>query len=186
MVRFSQKHKDKPMRRRIFGAVKAGFQGVGYRLRHGYPISAYLVRRGFAVTGIDISEKMIEKARQLELPTASFLVGDLLDFHPSEKYDAIIAFDSLWHISHDKQKEIYEVISSLMNVGGYFLFTHGNKAGSVIGEMFGERFYHSALDVEEVHEFLGAYGFSILASVENYKEETTGDRGLLVVAKKTA
>ena len=151
----------------------------------GYPISAYLVEKGFAVTGIDISERMIEKARRLGLKSASFLVRDLLDFHPPEKYDAVIAFDSLWHVSHDRQKEIYAVVSSLMNIGGYFLFTHGDKDGSIVGEMFGERFYHSALDVEEVHALLAACGFSVLSSVENYKEETTGDRGLLVIAKKT-
>ena len=151
----------------------------------GYPISAYLVEKGFAVTGIDISERMIEKARRLGLKSASFLVRDLLDFHPPEKYDAVIAFDSLWHVSHDRQKEIYAVVSSLMNIGGYFLFTHGDKDGSIVGEMFGERFYHSALDVEEVHAPLAACGFSVLSSVENYKEETTGDRGLLVIAKKT-
>ncbi len=151
----------------------------------GYPISAYLVEKGFAVTGIDISERMIEKARRLGLKSASFLVRDLLDFHPPEKYAAVIAFDSLWHVSHDRQKEIYAVVSSLMNIGGYFLFTHGDKDGSIVGEMFGERFYHSALDVEEVHALLAACGFSVLSSVENYKEETTGDRGLLVIAKKT-
>ena len=135
----------------------------------GYPISAYLVEKGFAVTGIDISERMIEKARRLGLKSASFLVRDLLDFHPPEKYDAVIAFDSLWHVSHDRQKEIYAVVSSLMNIGGYFLFTHGDKDGSIVGEMFGERFYHSALDVEEVHALLAACGFSVLSSVVNYK-----------------
>ena len=152
----------------------------------GYPISAYLVGRGFTVTGIDISERMIEKARRLELKSASFLVRDLLNFHPSEKYDAVIPFDSLWDISHERQREIYAVVSALMNIDGYFLFTHGNKDGSIIGEMFGERFYHSALDLKEVHALLAACGFSVLSSVENYQEETTGDRGLLVIAKKTA
>ena len=38
----------------------------------GYPVSASLAERGFYVTGIDLSEKMIGKAKKLRLPHAQF------------------------------------------------------------------------------------------------------------------
>lgn len=150
----------------------------------GYPISSYLSRRGFDVTGIDISERMIEQARQLGLPNTFFLMEDILDFKPGKRYDAAIAFDSLWHVRHEMQERIYRIVSSLLVPGGLFLFTHGKKDGEIISEMWGEQFYHSALDVEKVHELLRLYGFDILSSIEDYSEETTGDRELLIIAQK--
>ena len=189
-MRFPQEHKDKSLCGRIFGAAETRLQSVGCRLRHG--LSDFRVFGGKGLCGYRNryfrEDDRKGKTARIEVGLFSRVtleLADLLDFHPPEKYDAVIAFDSLWHVSHDRQKEIYAVVSSLMNIGGYFLFTHGDKDGSIVGEMFGERFYHSALDVEEVHALLAACGFSVLSSVENYKEETTGDRGLLVIAKKT-
>lgn len=151
----------------------------------GYPISAYLAEQGFHVTGIDISENMIEKAKRLHLPHAKFYVHDVLNFHPSEPYDAVIAFDSIWHIPHDQQANIYKVVSSLLNRGGYFLFTHGACDGETTGTMFGQSFYYSSLDTQTVQRLLAQQGFSILSFIENYQEKN-GARDLLVVACKDA
>lgn len=150
----------------------------------GYPISSYLSKQGFQITGIDISEEMIKQAKQLDLTNATFLVEDILKFNTEKKYDAIIAFDSIWHIEHDKQEQVYQIISSLIVPGGLFLFTHGKKDGEVISTMWGESFYHSALDLEKVHELLEQNGFDIVSSVKDYVEETTGERELLIVAQK--
>lgn len=150
----------------------------------GYPIAAYLSEQGFKVTGIDISERMIEKAKELKLINATFFIKDILEFETAEKYDGVIAFDSLWYISHDKQAEIYRIVSSLMNVGGYFLFTHGKNNGTIMGKMFGEEFCYSALDAEDVFKILAKNGFGVISAVEDYEEETTGDRELLVIAQK--
>lgn len=150
----------------------------------GSPIASYLSQQGFLVTGIDIAEEMIKKAQQLNLSNATFLVEDILNFKSDEKYDAVIAFDSIWHIAHNKQKKIYEIISSLMAPSGLFLFTHGKRDSEITSKMWGEPFYHSALDWEDVQQLLKKNGFEILSFVENYEEETTGDRDLLVIAKK--
>ena len=150
----------------------------------GYPIASYLSQQSFIVTGIDISEEMIKKAQNLNLPNATFLVEDILNFKSKEKYDAVIAFDSIWHIAHDNQKKIYPIISSLTAHGGLFLFTHGKTDSEIISTMWDEPFYHSALDLKTVHNLLIQNSFSILTSIENYQEETTGSRDLLIIAKK--
>lgn len=150
----------------------------------GYPIDYYLVTEGFKVTGIDISENMINKAKQMNLANASFINIDILKYHTANKYDGIIAFDSLWHIQYDKQNKIYQIISNLLNKGGYLLFTHGKEDGIIKGEMFDETFYYSALDVEVVHQLLMENGFDIISSIQNYEEPTTGSRDLLIIAKK--
>lgn len=150
----------------------------------GYPIDFFLSERGFRITGIDSSAKMIEKAASLKLKNTEYHVADLFGFRTEEKFDAIIAFDCLWHICHDNQKYIYGTIASLIKKGGYFIFTHGKKDGEIYGEMMGQTFYYSALDAEEVKKILIYEGFEIISFTENYKERTTGDRELLVEARK--
>lgn len=150
----------------------------------GYPVSSYLSEHGFQVTGIDISERMINKAKLLRLTHAAFFVEDILHFKSEQTFDAIIAFDSLWHIKHDRQESLYHILSSLLTPGGLLLFTHGKRNGEIISAMWGEDFYHSALDVETVHELLKQNGFTLVSSIEDYAEETTGDRELLIIARK--
>ena len=164
--------------------IKSGGRILDVGCGTGYPIAAALCRRGFLVTGIDVSQKMLEKARSLSLENATFLNKDLLDYKTNSLFNAIIAFDSLWHIPHERQREIYPLLSSLLLPGGVLLFTHGKQNGEMTGEMYGERFYYSALDSNEVNNLLCKNGFKILLFTENYEEKTTGTRDLLIVAQK--
>jgi len=150
----------------------------------GYPIASYLDEKGFNVTGIDISENMIEKAKSLNLTNSQFYVCDILDYETEELYDAIIAFDSLFHLDLESQKVIYKKLSDLLIEDGYLLFTHGLNYGEIEGEMFGERFHYSSLDASQVYELLQENGFMIISWAEHYHESSTGERDLLVMAQK--
>lgn len=152
----------------------------------GYPVASYLDSRGFHVTGIDISEKMIDYANQLKLDNSNFLMADILEYRPETTYNAVIAMDSLWHIPLDKQIEVYSIISSLLTTDGYFLFTHGKGREKVItkNKMYGEDMYFSSLEIIELQKALLKNNLKIIHSIEDYDEETTGQRELIVVAQK--
>ncbi|MFZ9704170.1 MAG: class I SAM-dependent methyltransferase, partial [Bacilli bacterium] len=64
----------------------------------GYPIASYLVQQGFTLTGIDVAEEMLVFAKQLHLPNVTFLHEDIQTWISPITYDAIIAFDSLFHL----------------------------------------------------------------------------------------
>lgn len=164
--------------------IKPGGKILDIGCGTGYPIGQYFSDHGFSVTGIDVSKKMLEKAVSLHLPNARFILKGLLEFVPSEQYDGVVAFDSLWYIAKNRQTEIYGLVGSWMKKGAYFLFTHGKTDGEISGEMYGQPFHYSALCVNEVHALLLKNGFRIESSVENYREATTGDRDLLIVAEK--
>lgn len=151
----------------------------------GYPIDKYLTDNGYSVKGIDISKKIIEKARLLKLENAEFEQCDYLSYRTDEQFDAIIAFDSLWHIPVDRQPEIYKKAASLLKSGGYFLFTGGKERGSCRGEMFDQTFYYAALDTQEIIELLEKNDFKIVQIETDFKEETSGTRDLFVIAKKS-
>lgn len=151
----------------------------------GFPIDAYLSGQGFSVTGIDVSARMLEKARKLNLKNARFLLADAAEYFPDEQFGGVIAFDSLWHLSRYKQLEAYFRIGAMLKRGGYFLFTHGKREGETSGEMFGEKFFYCAHDMSAVTDVLRRNGMEIVALTEDYREETTGHRELLVVARKS-
>ena len=112
------------------------------------------------------------------------MVADFLEYDEGGKFDAIIAFDSVWHIEEASQAAIYPKFAALLKDGGYLLFTHGKSRGSVKGEMMGQSFYYSALDVKDVKKLLIDNGFEIVNLIEDYQEKTTGTRDLLVIARK--
>ena len=149
----------------------------------GYPIAKYLSDYGFLVTGIDISENMIKKAIDQKLSNAKFYLCDFFEYKPTEKYEGIIAFDSFFHFPKEKQAEIYHIVSGWMNIGTYLLFTHGKKESEIKGYMYGEPFYYSALNTQDVHRLLLNSGFVIESIIEDYKEKNL-ERDLLILAKK--
>ncbi|HMM01067.1 MAG TPA: class I SAM-dependent methyltransferase [Bacilli bacterium] len=150
----------------------------------GKPIDVYLSDSKFKVVGIDISNKMIDFAKELNLENTIFINTDFLDYKNDDKFDAIIAFDSIWHIDLDDQLSIYKKFASLLVDDGYLLFTHGIRHETILGKMFSHSFSYSALAKDELKKALMDNNFSIISWYENYEEKTTGTRDLLVIAQK--
>ncbi|GHV72687.1 methyltransferase [Spirochaetia bacterium] len=149
----------------------------------GYPIAKYFSDNGFIVTGIDISEKLLQEAIDQHIKNANFYLCDFFNYKPKEKYDGIIAFDSFFHFEKNKQEKIYKIVSEWMEKGSYILFTHGNIDGEITGEMYGETFYYSSLKTKRVHELLKNSNIEIELSIEKYKEKNM-DRDLVIIGRK--
>jgi 2-polyprenyl-3-methyl-5-hydroxy-6-metoxy-1,4-benzoquinol methylase len=88
----------------------------------GIPTSQ-LLSLNFKVTGIDISEIQIDRARHL-IPAAEFICGDVVDmkFAP-ETFSAIVAFYSLIHIPIGEQPDLIKKIGSWIKADGHFMAT---------------------------------------------------------------
>ena len=163
--------------------IKSGGKVLDIGCGTGFPIATYLSELGFTVTGIEISEKLLQKAIDRKLPNTEFYLCDFFDFEPRDKYDGIIAFDSFFHFPKDKQKLIYRRVSDWMKNDAHLLFTHGSKDGEVEGEMFDEMFYYSSLSKNEVDLLLSDAGFEIVWSKEMYTEKDM-DRDMVILARK--
>jgi len=150
----------------------------------GFPIAKYLSDLDFNITGIDTSDKMIEMAKSGGIMNSEFLLFDFFDFEPSEKYDGIIAWDSLFHFPKKRQIEIYGKVYNLLNLGGFFLFTHGKDEDEHTDEMFGEQFYYSCLSKDIVLNLMSKIGFKLEYSIENYVEGKD-HRAWVVLARKS-
>ena len=150
----------------------------------GKAIAEHFLKEGHQVTGIDISENMIEEAKALHIKNAEFFVNNIMEYVPEKRFDAVIAFDSIWHVEENRQEEMLERITGMLKDGGWLLITHGKKRGTITREMFKRKFVYSALDGEEVRNILTLNQMEIISWLEDYRESSIGTRDLLAVARK--
>src|ERR1041384_2544152 len=68
-----------------------------------------LQRHGFAVEGLDVSERMIALARQRH-PQVVFHHADICTWKLPRQYDFISAWDSIWHVPLERQEAVMEKI----------------------------------------------------------------------------
>jgi SAM-dependent methyltransferase len=89
----------------------------------GIPVARHLTAAGHQVTGVDISDIQIERARQL-VPGATFIRADAteLDF-PPDSFNAVICLYALIHMPLDRQPRLLHDIARWLRPGGWLLAT---------------------------------------------------------------
>ncbi|MCX4470844.1 class I SAM-dependent methyltransferase [Micromonospora sp. NBC_01655] len=94
----------------------------------GVPVARFLAHAGHQVTGVDISDVQVERARRL-VPTATFLRADAtrLDLAP-ESFDAVVCLYALIHMPLPDQPGLVERIATWLRPGGWLLTTVGHTA----------------------------------------------------------
>lgn len=87
-----------------------------------------LAAEGFAIEGLDASAEMIRLAR-LRNPAAVFHQADIGVWQPPGKYAFITAWDSLWHVPHDRQESVLKKLCGALTQGGVLIWTTGGTDG---------------------------------------------------------
>ena len=130
----------------------------------GEPIARYLIEGGFRVTGVDASPSMIELCRT-RFPQAEWLLMDMRALELGRRFDAVIAWDSFFHLTRDEQRAMFPRFAAHARDGAPLLFTSGSEDGEAIGSWFGEELYHASLASAEYERLLGENGFSVVQHV---------------------
>lgn len=128
------------------------------------PIAAYLIEQTYAVTGIDGAEVMIEMARQ-NFPNHTWILADMRTVNLDHKFDAILAWDSFFHLTPQDQRNMFEIFYRYTKAGAALMFTSGASQGEAIGEMFGDALYHASLSSAEYHELFKKYNFEVIKMI---------------------
>ena len=93
----------------------------------GVPVARMLAEK-FHVTGLDLSDTMIRRARRL-VPTATFLREDMtLARFPERSFSAVIALYSMIHVPREELRSLVGRISSWLVQGGLFVSIVGHGA----------------------------------------------------------
>ncbi len=106
-----------------------------------------LLNKGFCVTGIDVSEKMIEIAKSLH-ENVSFQVADICKWETDEKYDFIVAWDSIFHLPLSEQAPVISKLSKMLKNDGILIYTFGDSnCGEHESDWHNDRFHYSTIGI---------------------------------------
>lgn len=133
---------------------------------NGKPIMGYLLQSGFQVVGVDASEKMLDLAKQ-NFPAETFLLQDMRELQIGNKFDAIIAWHSFFHLPAIDQPKMFEIFANYLVPGGMLLFTSGSERGEAWGLNGGENLFHASLDSDEYRLLLQHHQFEIINHTVN-------------------
>jgi len=128
----------------------------------GIPTGKYLVSRGLKVTGIDISDTMLEMARK-NVPEADFINKDMnkLDFKRNS-FDGIISVYTLFHVPKNNHLNIFKQFFKILKPDGILLINTGTSESEGVSKFFGEPMFWSNYDPKRTLEIVKSVGFSIL------------------------
>ena len=89
----------------------------------GVPATRWLTERGFAVTGVDLSERQLDLARKL-VPGATFLKADMTELNfDAGAFDAVVAFHSIIHVPRREHPTLLQKVRRWLKGDGLFLAT---------------------------------------------------------------
>jgi ubiquinone/menaquinone biosynthesis C-methylase UbiE len=148
----------------LTGALKEGASILDLGCGTGEPMLRYLVERQYEVLGVDASVAMIDIARA-RFPATRFEVCDMRELNLQRRFDAVIAWHSLFHLAPGDQRAMFQTFARHLQPGGLLMFTSGSEAGEVWSENGGEALYHASLSLAEYRSLLEAHGFEVVHHV---------------------
>jgi len=125
----------------------------------GEPIAAWLIAKGYRVTGVDYSAPMLEIAES-KFPNGTWLHQDMRALEVAGPFEGIISWHGSFHLSMDEQRALIPKLAKLLVPGGTLMLTIGPEEGEVTGTIGGETVYHASLSPEEYRTLLQVSGFS--------------------------
>lgn len=146
----------------------------------GEPIARYLIGKGFEVTGIDISETMIDIA-QRRFPDHRWITADMRDLNMESQFHGVIGWHSFFHLTPSEQRNALACLVNHLASGGAMMLTVGPEEGETVGHVCGEPVYHSSLSLAEYSRVLHGLGIDVVQFVP---EDPDCDFASILLAKK--
>lgn len=127
----------------------------------GKPIFEYFKNKGFDLVGVDASEKTLDIARK-NFPDDEFLLMDMRQLKLDQKFNAIIAWHSFFHLKVKDQEKMFKIFQEHLEPNGVLMFTSGNEHAEAWSENYGQDLYHASLSPEQYQELLAAHQFKLI------------------------
>jgi len=127
----------------------------------GVPAAKLLADAGFAVTGVDISDVQIERARGL-VPNATFVRADMTTWECEPGiFDAIVSLYALIHVPLQDQRELIPRLARWLTRGGYLLAIVGHEQWTGVEDYLGTPMFWDHADTATYLEWFEAAGLAV-------------------------
>lgn len=127
----------------------------------GEPLARFFIEKGFRVTGVDGSNKMIELC-QKRFPSEQWIVSDMRTINLNQEFDVVLAWHSFFHLDPDSQRKMFKLFSKYTKLGGVLAFTSGEEEDEVWSDNGGQMLYHASLSTHEYEKLLNESSFKVL------------------------
>lgn len=148
---------------------------------NGVPIAAYFIQQALQVTGIDSSPSMINRCRS-QFPDHQWYCADMRTLALEQKFAALIAWDSFFHLTRDAQRQMFPRFAEHAAPGAYLLFNTGPENGEAIGRFVDQDLYHSSLAADEYRYLLQQSGFKVIR--HQVEDQGAGGRTVWLACKQ--
>ena len=103
------------------------------------------------------------------------------DINLQQRFDAILAWHSFFHLDHDSQRTMFKIFESHIKSGGVLAFTSGEEEDEVWSDNGGQQLYHASLSTKEYNSLLNASSFKVL--VHKVRDPECGETTVWVAQK---
>lgn len=148
----------------------------------GVPVDRFLADRGFQITGLDISPRQIELAKE-NVPQGDYRIVDMSTLLPGQfNVDAVVSFYAIFHIDRRQHLRLLQTINSFLPPKGLLLVTLGAEEWEGYEEDFyGAKMWWSHFGADHNNKLIQDAGFNpIISEVDT----SGGERHLVVLAEK--
>lgn len=132
----------------------------------GVPVASILAAR-FSVTGVDISPRQIELARQ-NVPGATFVHADMTALaFPDTSVDAVVAFFAIFHVPREEHGPLFQSIAAWLRPGGLLITTLLARANpGLVEEWLGAPMFYSGFSGDAGTELIRASGLEVVSGLD--------------------
>lgn len=133
----------------------------------GEPFARFFIDRGWTVTGVDFSERMLQLTDKY-VPEMQTIHADMrnIEFEPNQ-FEAITAIYSLFHIPSNDHASLFDKFYQWLLPKGKALFTYATKEYTGCNEFdgykefMGQKLYYSHKSPDKLYADLKNIGFNI-------------------------
>ncbi|EKO3943883.1 class I SAM-dependent methyltransferase [Vibrio fluvialis] len=156
---------------------------------HGIPIAAMMTERGFTLTGVDRSERLLSLARRA-MPQQEWIQSELESFEPVGHYHGVIIWDSMFHLPRHEHLTLLGKVFEALEPEGVVILSSGGSDTDLppfTDIMLGHEFFYDTFPVPVLLRHCREMGFRILRHELVNEPDGGRDKGRLgVVLQKSA
>ncbi|MBY7975971.1 class I SAM-dependent methyltransferase [Vibrio fluvialis] len=156
---------------------------------HGIPIAAMMTERGYTLTGVDRSERLLSLARSA-MPQQEWIQSELESFEPVGHYHGVIIWDSMFHLPRHEHLALLGKVFEALEPEGVVILSSGGSDTDLppfTDIMLGHEFFYDAFPVPVLLRHCREMGFRILRHELVNEPDGGRDKGRLgVVLQKSA
>jgi len=129
----------------------------------GIPTAKFLTERKFKVIGIDLSDTMLNLARE-NVPNAHFIKMDMNELQfDKNTFNGIVSVYALFHVPKDNHFNIFQKFFEILKPGGILMINTGVSESEGTNRFFGVPMFWSNFDPKTTLELVKKARFSVLS-----------------------